>query len=75
MMPSPPTVTLQVPYAANEQQFPLQAAQIAVKAFRRLSEHLSDDFDEGSSTSTDQVIAVSPHFLEPLPHRTLEFDS
>jgi hypothetical protein len=74
-MTSPPTVTLHVSCAANEQQFPLQAAQIAVKAFRRLSRHRGNDFDEGSSTSTDQVIAVSPHFLESLPHRTLEFDS
>jgi hypothetical protein len=74
-MRGPFSVTLDVPYAANEQQFLLQAVEAAVKAFRRLSGNPGNDFGEVSSTSIDQDIAVSPHFLETLSHRTIEFDS
>ncbi len=35
-MPSPMTVSLEVPYAENEQQFLVLAVQTAVKTFRSL---------------------------------------
>jgi hypothetical protein len=50
-MISPLTVTLQVTYTDNEQQFLLQAVEAAVKTFRSLNgNHLT----EVSSTSTAQ---------------------
>jgi hypothetical protein len=38
-MSSPMTVSLQVPYADNEQQFLVLAVQTAVRTFRRLNAH------------------------------------
>jgi hypothetical protein len=51
---TPSTVTLQVPYAENEQQFLLQAVEAAVSAFRRLNGKPGDGFGEVSSTNTAQ---------------------
>ena len=48
------TVTLQVPYAKNEQQFLLQAVEAAVRTFRSLNGKPSDVFGEVSSTRTAQ---------------------
>jgi hypothetical protein len=50
----PLTVTLQVPYAENEQQFLLQAVEAAVRAFRVLNGKPGDGFREVSSTNTAQ---------------------
>ncbi len=74
-MRTPLSVTLHVPYAANEQQFLLQAVEAPVKAFRRLSGNPGNDFGEMPSTSHDQDIAVSARFLEAIPPRSIEFDS
>jgi len=49
---SPLTVTLQVPYGENEQQFLLQAVEAAVRTYRSLNGKLGDGFGEVSSTST-----------------------
>ena len=48
---SPLTVTLQVPYAENEQQFLLQAVEAAVRTYRSLNGKPGDAFREVSSTS------------------------
>ena len=50
---SPLTVTLQVPYTENEEQFLLQTVEIAVKAFRSLNGKSGDGFGEVSSTRPD----------------------
>ena len=59
---SPVTVTLQVPYAENEQQFLLLAVEAAVRTFRRLRAKPGDRFGEVSSTSTSQG-GGTPGFL------------
>jgi hypothetical protein len=41
-MPSPVTVSLQVPYSENEQQFLVLAVQTAVRTFRSLHAHSGD---------------------------------
>jgi hypothetical protein len=51
---TPLIVTLQVPYAENEQQFLLRAAEAAVRTFRSLNEKACDGFAEGSSTGAAQ---------------------
>jgi hypothetical protein len=51
---SPLTVTIQVPYAENEQQFLLQAVEAAVKMFRSLNAEPGDGFGEASSTRAAQ---------------------
>lgn len=51
---SPFTMTLQVPYAENEQQFLLQAVEAAVKMLRSLNAKTSDGFGEASATRTAQ---------------------
>ena len=38
-MSSPATVSLEVPYAENEQQFLVLAVQTAVRTFRRMNAH------------------------------------
>lgn len=75
MMTSPSTVTLRLPSTDDEQPFLLQAVELAVKAIPGLPASSGKAFEEMSSTSTDQDIAVRPHFLESLPHRSIEFDS
>jgi hypothetical protein len=74
-MGAPLSVTPHVPYAANEQQFLLQAVEAAVKAFRRLSGNPGNDFGDVPSTSHEQDIAVKPRFLEAILPRAIEFDS
>jgi hypothetical protein len=54
IMMSPLTVTLQVPYAEDEQQFLLQAVNAAVRTFRSLNGKAGDGSAEGSSTGTAQ---------------------
>ena len=56
---SPLTVTLQVPYAEDEQQFLLQAVKAAVRTFRSLNGKPGDCFAEGSSTGTAQADPTS----------------
>lgn len=51
---SPLTVTLQIAYAENEQQFLLQAVEAAVRTYRSLNRKPGDAFGEVSSTSTAQ---------------------
>jgi hypothetical protein len=41
-MPSPATVSLEVPYAENEQQFLVLAVQAAVRTFRRMNAHSAE---------------------------------
>ena len=42
-MPSPMTVSLEVPYAENEQQFLALVVQTAVKTFRSLNASAADE--------------------------------
>ena len=67
---SPLTVTLQVPYAENEQQFLLQAVEAAVNTFRRLTRNSAmvsgSVFDECGSRRGD--IKGSPRFLKLAPY-------
>ena len=51
---SPLTVTLQVPYAENAQQFLLQAVEAAMRKFRSLNAKPGDGFGEVSSTRNTQ---------------------
>ena len=55
-MPSPMTVSLEVPYTENEQQFLVLAVQTAVKTFRSL--HASP-VDEAASPSSVQSLEAS----------------
>ncbi len=55
-MPSPMTVSLEVPYAENEQQFLVLAVQTAVKTFRSL--HASS-VDEAASQSSVESLEAS----------------
>ena len=55
-MPSPMTVSLEVPYAENEQQFLVLAVQTAVKTFRSL--HASP-VDEAASQSSVESLDAS----------------
>ena len=59
-MLSPLTVTLQVPYAENEQQFLLQAVEAALRKFRSLNAKPGDGFGEGSSTMNSQDEPTAP---------------
>ena len=56
---SPSSVTIQVPYAENEQQFLQQAVEAAVRAFRRINGKPGDGFGEMSSTRTTQDEPIS----------------
>jgi hypothetical protein len=56
-MPSPMTVSLEVPYAENEQQFLVLAVQTAVKTFRSL--HASPVVDEAASQSSVESLEAS----------------
>jgi len=42
-MPSPETVSLQIPYTANEKQFLFLAVEAAVRRFRSINPHSADD--------------------------------
>jgi hypothetical protein len=53
-MSSPETVSLQIPYAANEKQFLFLAVQAAVRTFRSINPRYPDDpLYLSSSTSSD----------------------
>ena len=49
---SPVTITIQVPYAENEQQFLLQAVEAALRMFRSIHAKPSDGFGEAFSIET-----------------------
>ena len=62
-MPSPMTVSLEVPYSENEQQFLALAVQIAMRTFRTMHPHsdahtlplsFSEPSDLSSSAKHDQ---------------------
>jgi hypothetical protein len=65
-MPSPMTVSLQVPYTENEQRFLVLAVQIAVRTYRGMQAHagetkmlpLSDGQPDPLSTAADTQPAV-----------------
>jgi hypothetical protein len=65
-MPSPMTVSLQVPYTDNEQQFLVLTVQIAVRTYRSMHAHagatkmlpLSDGQPDPLSTATHTQPAV-----------------
>ena len=59
-MPSPATVSLQIPYVENEREFVMLAVQIAVRTFRSMS--------TGSGT-TDSSNNSSPQTQEALDER------
>jgi len=42
-MSSPETVSLQIPYTANEKQFLFLAVEAAVRRFRSINPHSADD--------------------------------
>ncbi len=42
-MSSPETVSLQIPYIANEKQFLFPAVQAAVRRFRNINPHCAND--------------------------------
>jgi hypothetical protein len=56
----PLTVTLQVPYAENEQQFLLHAVEAAVRTFRGLNEILAGQEEPTPSYSPLLRIANTP---------------
>jgi hypothetical protein len=56
---SPATVTLQVPYADNEQQFLVRAVEVAVRTYRRLNANPGDDLGKLSATSSTQAAISS----------------
>ena len=59
------TVTLQVPYVQNDQQFLLQAVEAAVRTFRSLNENAADGFAEGSSMRTAQDDSTPQFVVAP----------
>ena len=58
-MPSPMTVSLEVPYAETEQQFLVLAVQTAVKTFRSLHASPVDEAASQSSVETLEASACS----------------
>ena len=51
-MSSPETVSLQIPYAANEKQFLFLAVQAAVRRFRSINPRCANDLYLSSSDSS-----------------------
>jgi hypothetical protein len=60
-MPSPVTVSLQIPYVENEREFVMLAVQVAVRTFRSMN--------APSGTSTDPSDDSSPQTQEALNER------
>jgi hypothetical protein len=58
-MPSPMTVSLEVPYAENEQQFLVLAVQTAVKTFRSLNASPADGLASKPPVGPIQASACS----------------
>ena len=60
-MTSPETVSLQIPYTANEKQFLFLAVEAAVRRFRSINPHSADDpLYLSSSTSSDASSPSGP---------------
>ena len=55
-MSSPETVSLQIPYIANEKQFLFLAVQAAVRRFRNINPHCAND----------PIYLSSPRFIRSL---------
>jgi hypothetical protein len=58
-MPSPMTISLEVPYADNEQQFLVLVVQTAVKTFRSLHASAVDDSSSKPSVESIEASAYS----------------
>jgi hypothetical protein len=56
-MTSPETVSLQIPYTANEKQFLILAVQAAVRTFRSITPPYADD---SLSLPSPSSLGVSP---------------
>jgi hypothetical protein len=65
-MTSPATVSLEVPYAENEQQFLVLAVQTAVRTFRRMNAHSIESNVPVTAETPSQVSASSNHIPEKL---------
>ena len=65
-MPSPATVSLEVPYAENEQQFLVLAVQTAVRAFRSMNAHSAEPNVPATAETLSQVSASSNHIPKTL---------
>ena len=65
-MPSPATVSLEVPYAENEQQFLVLAVQAAVRTFRSMNAHSVELNVPATAETLSQVSASSNHIPKTL---------
>ena len=65
-MPSPATVSLEVPYAENEQQFLVLAVQTAVRTFRSMNAHSVGPDVPVTAETLSHVSASSNHIPETL---------
>ena len=65
-MPSPATVSLEVPYADNEQQFLVLAVQTAVRAFRSMNAHSVEPNVPLTAETLSHVSASLSHIAETL---------
>jgi len=65
-MPSPATVSLEVPYAENEQQFLVLAVQTAVRAFRSMNAHSAEPNVPLTAETLSHVSASSNHIPNTL---------
>ena len=65
-MPSPVTVSLEVPYAENEQQFLVLAVQTAVRAFRSMNAHSAEPNVPLTAETLSHVSASLNHIPETL---------
>jgi len=64
-MPSPMIVSLEVPYAENEQQFLVLVVQTAVKTFRSLNASSADESVSNSSVGSIEAPASSSSIHAP----------
>jgi hypothetical protein len=63
-MPSPATVSLEVPYAENEQEFLVLAVQTAIRTFRRLNAHSVEPSVSVKAATLPHASASSNHVSE-----------
>jgi hypothetical protein len=56
-MPSPITVSLEVPYAENERQFLVLVVQTAIRTFRRIHASSADDLASTASAGSTEASA------------------
>ena len=69
-MSSPETVSLRIPYAANEKQFLILTVQAAMRTFRSINAPCADDPLYLSSPSSSDPSSLSGTHDQQAPHKS-----